>query len=296
MLAKKAVNQIRDIRRRLDNLERAITGSGMVLDDGNGMVSDPKGVSLAEELGSTGAALDAAARRALKERYQHEVNILMQDANQADRNLAIAIEGATGQIPLDQVRPSSPDSRPVSGLPGMPAAQVDEAAKKKSSMYDPLGTVRYVPMKLPKGWHDDPSNPRTDLGRHYARGVRFGPYDRGVTGPWSDTLNPKDAPKGRPDKVTIPFPKQEKEIDIKVYQSTRLRADGATPTSMREVTINGKQYLKIEYQYDYSASRSTAATINEIPLSPHPEWHKVSTEQVRVLQDRYGVQAPRPGA
>ena len=111
----------------------------------------------------------------------------------------------------------------------------------------------------------------------------------------ADTLTPKDG-SGPVDKVTLPGPKGVKgDLEFSVQRGTQLRADGATPTAMREVTINGQQYLAIEYQYNYSASQTTVIEMNGITGSNSPGWHPVGDAQVGHLQSKYGVVVPTPG-
>ncbi|QKT06525.1 hypothetical protein HUN08_04470 [Gordonia sp. X0973] len=294
-VAKRAATEIADLKARLDRLQRSIDGDGMVLDESSGTVTDPRANSLGDELGSTDAGLNASNRAAIRDNYQREVNTLMQDADQADRDLAVAIEGATGQIPVDSVKPSVGGTPAENRLPGFPGSAFESSKLYPTSSPSETG-VRYVPMTLPKGWHDDASNPQTDLGRKYSKTVNFSRTDKGIYGRWVDVFAQNQG-EFSDQHFSVFNPKDPKSntIDFSVNRYARFRVDSATPTKMESVTMYGQQYMRVEYKYNYSLEQSTVAEVNGIKFPIQAEHH-MDPDQTAFFKARYGAGTPLPGA
>lgn len=310
-VAQRAVSEMQDIIDRLNRVEADITGDHMWLNEQSGRVIDPE-ESMPPALAPTMESIQRAEERALrKKQYQSVVDQIGRDADQADRDLAMAVEGATGQIPLDQVGLSTgPADYPSGGFPGLTAGQI--GAQDQNSL---TGTTRYIPMRLPSGWKDNPQAPTTSLGQEYGNTVKFGPNTPGVLGGSVSTLQPKGG--GTPDKdnLQIPyldpkeipdgFPREGADdgsardgggITLDYDEGTRLRADGATPTDLHETTVNGKTYLAVHYNYDYSAANTKVFGANgiDLPTDNAEHWHRISEHQIQVLHDEYDIPVPKP--
>ncbi|GAB10008.1 hypothetical protein GOARA_050_00710 [Gordonia araii NBRC 100433] len=301
VLAKRAATAVGDLQVRLDKLAKAISDQGMVLHENTGYVEDLRPPSLDEQLGSTDVAAAAAAaeREAMKQRFQQQVADLMRDADDADRDLAVAVQAASGETPMNQIgAPGDPNCE--GSFPGKSAREVWGSTPFAQNPNSQI-VKRYIPMVLPKGWRDNPRNPTTNLGKTHSKKVVFDPNDRGVTGPYSGSFHRRGSTSGS-DKIEFErhsykggkFTKTE-SLEIDVDRGTRLRADSATPTSMREVTINGKQYMEVEYTYDYSASNTVKVGVNGIPFHHTSGWNSLTVDEVNNLYTNYGIAAPRPG-
>lgn len=326
-VAKQAATEVQTIINRLTSLERAISVADMELEETTGKVKDLK------QVGSFGVATDDVdeederlKRAAIQTGFQNQANQLMQDADAADRDLAVAVDGATGQIPINQVRASVlPNNLTHNRMPGVTFQQT--IPKNRQTVgpadADPTKQTRYIPMTLPKGWTDDPKHPKTDIGRQLSGGIRFDPNDPRAKGNLTSTLGSKESSFGTvdsadsgDDKLSIPYQRKasrdgfplegpesedreegerEGALDLDYQSGMQLRADSATPTAMREVTVNGQQYLAVDYQYHYSGSKVTVAGVNGVDLPYISKWHPMSDDAVRQLYQDHGVPAPTPG-
>lgn len=245
---------------------------------------------------------------AARDHSQQLVNAVMQSADGADRALAMAIQGATGEITLPD-KPSGPEDvlpPTVGQLPGEPLTN------SISVMGEPNSTItsRLVKVDVPEGFTDPKLS--SDLAAKYAREVHFDPTTPGVVGKLSkDLINHspnrfggagKDLPiPARPDTGDMDpraprTPSRPGTLDLSAEKVAQVRATSATPTSMHAVQVDGHNYLQIDYQYNYEGKQVGIGGVNgiKLPTTNADSWDRLTQDDVQFLAAR-GVDIPVPG-
>lgn len=281
-----------------------------VLDDSSGRVSlnsaqqwlvDEVTVRSPERMAEE-ARMAAALRDA-----QGRIDDVASKADAADREIAVAVERAlTGDTAPITTSDSVPAPQPGQ-LPGSPLENSIPLMHEPGSST----TSRLVRVDVPAGFTDKSLS--SDLAEKYAKPVTFDPSAPGVVGKVVDTRQhgkTYNVGAGNPD-IVIPFkpdtgdmnpripraPGAPASLNVSINSLEKVRADSATPTSMHAVTIDGHNYLQIDYQYNYSAAApNNVIDVNGIKLSTtnHDTWAPLTAEQAQAVAAR-GVPLPTPG-
>ncbi|MBA0047857.1 hypothetical protein [Mycobacteroides sp. LB1] len=227
--------------------------------------------------------------------------------NEADMNLATAIEGASGQRPISGIEtqsmptPEKPDHVPgvvppstINGKPTMGQANLPGNANRiLPNVRVPLNAT---PEELQR------------LGAMYAPAVALDPNKKGSTGGYSGNLLTGRNADGKA-TLTVPGPRDPnptgnaanpgklKNIDISVSKGVQFRTTGATP-SQYYVALDGKgnPCLGVNYKYNYEMRTQYAVNVGSIPIIPTATWHPVSSDSAVGLTQQYPdkVKLPTP--
>lgn len=279
-----AINEIEAAKRALQEAEDYIAAQhdpALSLDEQTGVVS------IVKLLAPVVTVDDGAGRRDIAQKM---VTNAMNLADRADRDLAQALRGATGQIPVSAVSASDGDAirYPDNKLPGYPLQGFDFGKPMMRSKQQPGVTTRLLPVDVPTGWSDP--NLTSDLAQQYAKTIHFDPKDPTTVGHWSDDVltHVNSSDLGGADISNGKF-------DANFKQQWQVRVDSAQPTGMHEVTVNGKNYLAIDYRYNYSAQDQINTNVNGFNMPSNPHWTPASQTLIDNLQSQ-GVPVPNPEA
>ncbi|MEE3851234.1 hypothetical protein VZC37_12870 [Gordonia sp. LSe1-13] len=278
--------EVEAVKRQLEEVRAFAAAKGLVIDDASGNVELP-----AWEISTMN--VDRANDR---DTAQVMLNRVMLAADDADRDLAMAIQAATGEIAPATLSgsnavlppPETPDHLPGREVPMTPGVPVAGPSPKMSS-------TRILDVKVPKDWSDPDMT--SDLARTYALPVTIDPSHQGARGGISRNLLPQnpETGDGMGGGVGIPT-KNGSHVELGVTQQKELRVVGAQPTSVGSVEVDGKSYLAITYGYDYEVSGVTRVDANGIQVTTDnaPNWQPISHGDVVKLHSK-GVRVPDPG-
>lgn len=282
-----AQTEVEDVKKRLQ-----VARSGFyVIDDATGKVSYPP---------TFVQTLNVYEVEGLNT-MQRTVNAIMADADDADRDLALAIQAATGEIPPDAANAATQPLPHPESRDHLPGEHYPTPGPILTSPGGSTATTRvFKNIPVPKGWKDPEM--RSDLAKLYGARVTIDPASKGAQGSYSADLLPKNPITNK--GVGIPgIPKESGKgesskgggIDIGLTQQKALRVVGAHPTAVRSVEIDGVSYLAVDYQYEYETDDLKIANVDSVRLPDSgPDWRPISLEEVQHLGAK-GVPLPDPG-
>lgn len=276
-----AQSEVEAVKAQLDEARAFAAANGLVIDDATGAVALP-----VWEIGTQNVdrANDMATAQAL-------VNTVMAAADDADRDLAMAIQAASGVVAPEAVQLDAaplPQAEAPDHLPGReytPDQVVTMGPSAKTS------SVRVLPVQVPKGWNDP--HMASDLARRYAKSVTIDPTAKGSVGGLSADQMPTNPITGE----GVGVPAKGDSVNFDVTDKKQVRVVGAEPASVGSVEVDGVSYLAVTYDYQYEVSDVRTAGVDGLmlPVDNAPNWHSVSREEVHALAEK-GVPLPDPGA
>ncbi|MXP20357.1 hypothetical protein GIY30_03175 [Gordonia sp. HNM0687] len=276
-----AQSEVQAVKARLEEVRAFAAANGLVIDDSTGTVDLP-----AWEIGTMNVdrANDVDVAQTM-------VNSVMAAADDADRDLAMAIQAASGIV--------APESVQVDGAP-LPQAEAADHLPGREYTPDQLVTmgptaktssVRVLPVQVPKGWNDP--HMTSDLARRFAKSVTIDPTAKGSVGGLSADQMPANPITGE----GVGVPVKGDSVNFDVTDKKQVRVVGAEPASVGSVEVNGVTYLAVTYDYQYEVSDVRTAGVDGLmlPLDNAPNWHSVSRDEIHALVEK-GVPLPDPGA
>ncbi|MEE4024142.1 hypothetical protein V1Y59_13740 [Gordonia sp. PKS22-38] len=295
--------EVEAVKRQLEEVRAFAAAKGLVIDDASGNV----------ELPSWEISTMNVDRANDRDTAQVMLNRVMLAADDADRDLAMAIQVAVGQLP------SRASSGVSLGLP--PAETLDHLPGREFETAPGVTTVgptaktsstRVLPVQVPRGWSDPDMS--SDLARMYAKEITLDPNAPGATGGASGNLLGRnritDQGVGVPgigeDRRVLPNKAGRPEtgggraggsLDLDATENQRVRVVGAQPSHVGSVEVDGISYLTVTYDYEFEVDKVRTYGVNgiQVPDSNSANWQSISGAEAAGLANR-GVPLPDPGA
>ncbi|MDY6811292.1 MAG: hypothetical protein SW127_20130 [Actinomycetota bacterium] len=211
-----AQSEVQAVTARLEEVRAFAAENGLIIDDSTGTVDLP-----AWEIGTMNVdrANDVDVAQTM-------VNSVMAAADDADRDLAMAIQAASGIVASESVQ--------VDGAP-LPQAEAPDHLPGREYTPDQLVTmgptaktssVRVLPVQVPKGWNDP--HMTSDLARRFAKSVTIDPTAKGSVGGLSADQMPANPITGE----GVGVPAKGDSVNFDVTDKKQVRVVGAEPASL----------------------------------------------------------------